>query len=345
MVVNKNQLVIVALPAEDDPVLKFSSETAPHLTLLYLGENKFNSSELTHVTEYIEHASSQFHRFHLEVESRGVLGDKNADVLFFNKRWAQSIAGFRQQLLADPLISQAYLSIDQFPDWTPHLTMGYPTSPAKKDTRDYANFSYVDFNRIALWTEDSAGPTFQLKQYDSDLEVAMSQIERGRSAMDGVLQHYGVKGMRWGVRRSDAPSSRGTSTPRPTLSEDAKTANRLHDKIATKGTGSLSNQEMRQFLERMDLERRYSQTMSSPPGKSVADRGHEQVKKYLAYGQTYENVRKFLDTDTGKAIKTGLKVAATAGAAYATGGSSAAARVGTGLAVRSAANHFTNVGF
>ncbi|AVD99428.1 hypothetical protein SEA_BING_6 [Streptomyces phage Bing] len=155
-----------------------------------------------------------------------------------------------------------------------------------------------------------------------------------RSGGSRSLKHYGIKGMKWGVRRSDAQLANARSAPKPTLSEDARTAERLHNKVQTKGTGSLSNQEMRQFIERMNLERQYSQLMSSPPGKSAADRGHDQVKKYLAYGQTYANVRKFLDTPAGQSIKTGMKAAAAAGFGYATGGTGPAAAAGAGVLVR-----------
>lgn len=148
------------------------------------------------------------------------------------------------------------------------------------------------------------------------------------------LTHYGVKGMKWGVRRSDEQLARTQSSPRPQLSEDAQNVNRLHAKIATKGTGSLSNQEMRQFLERMNLERQYSQMMSSPPGKSAVDQGHEKVKKYLGYAKTYDDVKKFLATDNGQKLVTGIKTAAAAGFGYATGGAGPAAAAGAGVLVR-----------
>lgn len=163
--------------------------------------------------------------------------------------------------------------------------------------------------------------------------VNVAHVERGRAAMDGLL-HYGIKGMKWGVRRSDAQLARTQTAPKSTLSNDAKSAERLHNKIQNKGTGSLSNQEMRQFLERMNLERQYSQMMSSPPDKSAVERGHDRIKKYLAYGQTYENVRKFLQTPTGQNIKTGMKTAAAAGFGYATGGAGPAAAAGAGVLVR-----------
>lgn len=148
------------------------------------------------------------------------------------------------------------------------------------------------------------------------------------------LTHYGIKGMKWGVRRSDAQLSTAKAAPRPQLSEDARTAEKLYNKVQNKGTGSLSNQEMRQFLERMNLERQYSQMMTSPPGKSAADRGHDQVKKYLAYGQTYANARKFLESPAGQSLKTGMKAAAAAGFGYATGGAGPAAAAGAGVLVR-----------
>lgn len=337
-----HQLVVVALPADDDPVRRFSSEKVPHLTLLYLGDAQYSDSEMQHVTEYVEHAASFLCRFDLNVESRGVLGDQDADVLFFNKRWSQGIAGFRRQLLADPLISRAYLETDQFPDWAPHLTMGYPTSPAKKDTRDHPGISYVSFDRVAIWTGDYEGPTFQLKTYDYGLEVAMSQFERGRSATSAVLQHYGVKGMRWGVHKAE-PSG-GSSSPSPRASEDFKDAAKANSKAETGGgLHVLSNMELQKAITRMNLENQYH-NLTTQAHQTELDRGLQTTQKILKIGKTAEDVRKFLATPTGKAVKTGVSAAFTAAAAYATGGGSAAAKVGTSIVIRKAANHFTNVG-
>ena len=337
------QLVIVALASETDPVQKYSSEKAPHLTLLYLGENKYTPEELTHITEFVEHAATLLPRFGLSVEKRGELGENKADVLFFNKNWSKSIVTFRNQLLQNPLISTAYHSTDQFPEWAPHLTMGFPDSPAKKDDREFPEFHWVNFDRLALWTGDSTGPTFELKTDDYG-EIAMSQTDRGRAAVDDMLIHYGVKGMKWGVRRDD-DSSDGSSAPQPRSSSDAKLADATAAKIQNGGTRTVSNTELQSLITRMNLERQYS-SMAVQQQNSI-DAGLRVTQRVLKAGKTAEDVRRFLETPTGQAVKRGLKgtlAVAKLAAAYATGGSPAAAGAAGTIAVRRMSNHYTNVG-
>lgn len=162
----------------------------------------------------------------------------------------------------------------------------------------------------------------------------------------GSLSHYGVKGMKWGVRRSEAELARAGSSnggtdsrpaPKPKVSSDFKAAMDAKRKINESGTQALSNQELQGLLTRMHLERQYRAISSAPPGspqKSALEKGHDTVKKALAYGETVEKVRKFLDSPTGKAVKTGLGTALSAGAAYATGGTSAAVAAGAGAVAR-----------
>lgn len=72
------------------------------------------------------------------------------------------------------------------------------------------------------------------------------------------LAHYGVKGMRWGVRRSDRQLA-AAAAKRSSIS-------------------SMSNEEMQQLITRMDLEQRYSKLLASsmPPPKTT--RGAEAAK-------------------------------------------------------------------
>lgn len=201
-------LVVVAIPSADDPVWKISSEKVPHMTLLFLGEMPV--PKFADIAGFVQHAASQsLRRFGMEVDRRSTLGDEKADALFFAKsRWAgyESVAAFRSFLLQDSNIQAAYQSVKQFPEWIPHLTLGYPDTPAKPDNRDYSRISYVDFDRIALWFNDYEGFEYPLKAHEWDLEVAMSGVNtaRGRKETAKILQHFGVKGMKWGVvRRRD----------------------------------------------------------------------------------------------------------------------------------------------
>ncbi|WPJ30701.1 hypothetical protein [Streptomyces phage Psst2] len=170
-------------------------------------------------------------------------------------------------------------------------------------------------------------------------------MDRSRSGTaSGTLSHYGVKGMKWGVRRSDAELARAASSsaesparPAPKVSDDVKSAMNAQRKIAEGGTQTLSNQELQGLLTRMNLERQYRQMTAAPPGsppKSALDKGLSATNKALAVGATIEKVRKFLDTPTGKAVKTGVGTALSAGAAYATGGTSAAVAAGAGAVAR-----------
>lgn len=91
------------------------------------------------------------------------------------------------------------------------------------------------------------------------------------------LFHYGVKGMKWGVRRTDAQleaarapqpvsvtqkkpgtfakTSGGQNQP---VSDDAAKALAARQKARASTTDSLSNAELRVAVERMNLEQQYS---------------------------------------------------------------------------------------
>lgn len=183
---NMPNLVIVALPSEDDYVNKISSEKVAHMTLLFLGEvNKV--SNLNKILDFVEFSSNlMLNRFYMEVDRRGVLGPDSADVLFFRKsKWTDfySVDSFRSALLKDNNIRTAYDSVEQFDEWIPHLTLGYPTDPAKPDNRDYPGIYFVNFDRIAVWTEDFTGIEFPLNSHDD--QEAMSDI--GQSIVDTIV--------------------------------------------------------------------------------------------------------------------------------------------------------------
>ena len=187
-------IAIVAIPRDDDHVWKVSSEKVPHLTLLALGNEVGN---LAGVVNYLGHiAETSLPKFGLGVDHRGVLGPDEADVLFFRKDGMKCLLDARADLLKNRDIFIAYNTSPQFPTWTPHLTLGFPSSPAKPDDREFP-ISWVSFDRIALWTGNFEGPEFKLKDdWFSGMEAAWSSL-----SVDGI-QHHGIKGMHWGSRKS-----------------------------------------------------------------------------------------------------------------------------------------------
>jgi 2'-5' RNA ligase len=228
-------LVIVAIPSEDDYVWKISSEKVPHMTLLFLGDAVSNPNK---IQEFLEHAVGilEFGPFMLNVDYRDTLGPDEADVLFFRKDWSLNrVSDFRGQLLKNNAIRTAWETspqYDDYPDgWTPHITLGYPASPAKKDDRDYPGIRWIEFDRVALWYGDYEGPEYRL-EYNYDLaEVGMS-VERGQD----FVAHYGVKGMKWGVRRSkeergDKKFAKKASTPKTFVAIHNGSVAEFNDKI------------------------------------------------------------------------------------------------------------------
>jgi hypothetical protein len=67
------------------------------------------------------------------------------------------------------------------------------------------------------------------------------------SATDDFLKHYGVKGMKWGTR--------GTS--RPAASAESNRATTIRAKAKTGKAKALSNAELREAIERMNLEQQF----------------------------------------------------------------------------------------
>ena len=89
------------------------------------------------------------------------------------------------------------------------------------------------------------------------------------TTFEETLAHFGVKGMKWGVRRaSPGASSAGDS-------EDSRRVGEVKSKVKIGGTRALTNQELKVLVDRMNLEKQFKSLQppsnSQKAGKFVAD--------------------------------------------------------------------------
>jgi predicted transcriptional regulator len=132
----------------------------------------------------------------------------------------------------------------------------------------------------------------------------MTRNQNGRSK--DSLEHFGIKGMRWGVRRSEKELARARSGS-PKDSEDAARAKEVARKIrSAKGrTSSVSNEDLQLLVSRMNLERNYKNMMAQEAKMKKENskfwRGKKKVDDILGVYETASKVMKPIRT-AAKAI-------------------------------------------
>ena len=94
------------------------------------------------------------------------------------------------------------------------------------------------------------------------------------------LFHYGIKGMKWGVRKDRGERS-GRRRARRQPAEEAK-ATLKKRKRATSEAERLSNQELQKRIQRMELEKKYT-NLTANKRNGVLVKNGERVAKDLLY--------------------------------------------------------------
>lgn len=138
------QSVIVALPADTDPVTGISSEDdGAHCTLLFLGDaTAFNPDAVLAVMAAV--ADGVGGPVNESVSGPATLGPNKADVVLLD---AAHLADIRGAILAADDVRAVHDGVEQFPTWIPHVTLGYPDTP-RLSTEAPAE---ITFDRLALW--------------------------------------------------------------------------------------------------------------------------------------------------------------------------------------------------
>lgn len=110
------------------------------------------------------------------------------------------------------------------------------------------------------------------------------------------LYHYGVKGMKWGIRKEHRSSdSRKKRSKMEDWSDDAKEANQ----ISKKKVSQMSNAELQQLNNRKNLEQQYSRLNPSTISRGM---------KYVATAATITGTAITLINNSDKIIKIGKDV-------------------------------------
>ena len=87
------------------------------------------------------------------------------------------------------------------------------------------------------------------------------------SDLDTVLAHFGVKGMKWGVKGGASKAGKASKPSHPD-SPDHTHAQNIKTKGKQGGTRALSNKEIQDYMARVGLEKQFRST--TPRGKTTA---------------------------------------------------------------------------
>jgi len=143
-------------------------------------------------------------------------------------------------------------------------------------------------------TLNGLGQIVSMSMSDSAMNGMAEANNMGHNSPD-LLEHFGIKGMKWGVRRTQAE-----------IHGDAAAAKSAHDKAKKHGTSSLSNKELQDLIVRMNLEKQYNQVVPTSKGTRAARAGSKFAADILV-GVAKSQVTKLASDHATKLITAALK--------------------------------------
>lgn len=119
------------------------------------------------------------------------------------------------------------------------------------------------------------------------------------------LMHYGIKGMHWGVRRTPEQLGHRKKNKeeyqkynKPVTATKTRNARTLDQKLNNE-LADLSDDELKQLVNRMNLERQYKDLRTQD-----INRGKGEVQKFLE-----RNTKAVIDQEFQNSIRSGLRLA------------------------------------
>lgn len=159
--------------------------------------------------------------------------------------------------------------------------------------------------------------------FEYDDQGFISEVE----ATEGELKHYGVKGMQWGVRKSDSaaggPKDVTVTQKKPgtyakakggqghAITDDAAKALEARQKARVSTTDALTNKELQEAVNRMNLEVQYKRLEFESDRRSAGKRfvaGLLGAKRYNGEKLKYKDIHEEAGEAVANAYKEGQKV-------------------------------------
>jgi len=122
---------------------------------------------------------------------------------------------------------------------------------------------------------------------------------------DKFLEHYGIRGMQWGVRKSEGGGSSGGSATTPKKPTVPKTNSRERTRYKT-APKKLTSEELQRRITRLEREKRYNDlnTRDLLPGekaaKDILAQNGKQILATVAVGAGVFVVKKAIDKAFGE---------------------------------------------
>lgn len=194
-------MVIVALPAADDPVHAIGDEVK-HMTLIYLGKD--SPVDRAPIHDAVQTVASQAGPMTADVSGQGTLGPDGANVWICESPMVQAI---HDVLINDPAVGTAFAAVPQsHPHFVPHVTSNYGDAPAQM-----SDLSTITFDRLAVWDgSDQTEYPMGDPMTDTTTEVTDAPAPATGAPMSAEVPWHGVlapEGVWSGDKRQFAANS------------------------------------------------------------------------------------------------------------------------------------------
>ena len=131
----------------------------------------------------------------------------------------------------------------------------------------------------------------------------------GNANLEDYLQHWGIKGMKWGRRRYQNKDGSLTPAGKARYGNESKEAKEVRELRATKKMSEMTNAELQRVVTRMNLERQYTSLTAQErqANKSAFDKIMSGVDTGLQIANKYNQIVGVFNSAAFKPIRDKIK--------------------------------------